>query len=734
MNISIPAEPIRTAAVLGAGSMGAGIAAHLANAGITVLLFDVRTDIARSGVEAQIQRRGFMHLDFVDRVTPLGIDDDLPRIGEADWIVEAVYEDLAVKRDTYAKVAKYRRADSIVTSNTSTIPLSELVASMDPQMREHFLITHFFNPPRVMRLVEVVSSEETSEDVSNRITMVLEQQLGKVALTCRDTPGFIANRIGNYWMESAASLALDAGISIELADTIFSKPFGIPRTGVFGLFDYIGLQLVRPVWGSLHGALPPSDAYHKYDIVNHHLITGLVERGLTGRTGPSGFYRGRDEVIDVDFTYRPKFLPDDPALSCTTARDVMSTDSPGGAWALAAFLDIVQYCCDTAQEICESVEAIDQAMVLGYGWSRGPFALADAIGLSFLREAYLRSSLPVPALLEAAERVGGFYPEQNIVLGSDGKIAPRHRRQGVLTVAELASTATELFRNESAVIYGLPHNIALLEMLTPLNSIDSDVLSALEEVPQLDIAALIIATDNPRVFSAGADLATLAKLSDPIDIRSFVRRGADAMLGLRFAEFPVICAVTGLAVGGGAELVLHSDMAIFGAEAQLGLPERTVGIIPGWGGSTQLPRRIQQSGRADAVEKAFEIIAVATPIEGAFELHKRGILGTDDVITLSPDHALGLALEAAKHLAGKYVSPQPQRIQLSDQDLFWKDSEQSNNDERILAEVAQLYRGTSLDEFELSQRETIAAVNAFAHPDSHARAEAMLRTKRPLRN
>lgn len=730
---------IRTAAVLGAGSMGAGIAAHLANAGINVLLFDIpspapdRSARARAGIDTQVKRRGFMQPSFADRVTPLNMEDDLERLGEADWIVEAVFEDLAVKRETYAKVAAHRCPDAIVSSNTSTIPLAQLVADMDPDMRRHFLITHFFNPPRIMRLVEVVAAEETDLQVVSRVNEVLEKQLGKVALACRDTPGFIANRIGNFWMESAACQAMDAGISFELADALFSKPFGVPRTGVFGLFDYIGLQLVPSVWGSLHEALPATDAFHGYDFTERPLVKGLIERGFTGRTGPSGFYRGRDEVIADDFTYRPKQLPEDPALQAKTAREVMSTDSPGGRWALAAFLDTLDYCCATAPEICDTVDAIDQAMVLGYGWSKGPFALADAIGIDFL----LAQHSNPPALLQAASTAGGFYPSAQSVLNSAGSVVPLPRREGVVTVAELVADADSLFRNDSATIYRLPDGVGLLTLHTPLSSIDAGVLEALEAATSLDIPALVVATDNPKVFSAGADLATLAAMGEQGDeakIREFVRRGADAMLGLRFAPFPVVSAVTGLAVGGGAELVLHSDAIVLGPDAALGLPERTVGIIPGWGGSTQLPRRLQESGCDSATDRAFQMIADATPVQGAFALSDLGILGENDRMSLSIDHVLGCALELAATLARTYQSPKPAQIQLGAKPQ-WDNPDQTANDARILGEVAAIYTGTGfIDEMELSQLETTAAVNAFTHPDSVARAAAMRDTKKLLAN
>ncbi|MEL4356390.1 MULTISPECIES: 3-hydroxyacyl-CoA dehydrogenase/enoyl-CoA hydratase family protein [unclassified Luteococcus] len=755
--------PIRTAAVLGAGSMGAGIAAHLANAGVEVLLFDIpapdtkpgdpaeqRSARAQAGIDAQVKRRGFMQPGFAARVTPVNTDDDLARLGEAEWIVEAVFEDPQVKADTYAKIAQHRQSGSIVSSNTSTIPLAQLTKGMEPDLRKHFAITHFFNPPRVMRLVEVVSSPDTDPAVIERLNLVLEQQLGKVALPCRDTPGFIANRIGNFWMESAACLALDAGLPMELADAVFSKPFGIPRTGVFGLFDYIGLQLVRPVWGSLHQALPQSDAFHRFDIINNPLVTGLVERGLTGRTGASGFYRGRDEVVTDGFEYRAKQLPDDPALAAKDARGVMSTDSPAGRWAWDTFRETLDYCCVTAPEVADTVDYVDQAMVLGYGWQRGPFALADAVGLDWIVDQYRATGHEVPALLSAAVAAGGFYPSAGQVLSASGDVVQPAPRAGVVTVAGLTAEAPVWAENDAAVVHQVGNGIGLFSMKTPMNSLQPGVLDLFDQVlAQADawgLRALVVASDNERAFCAGADLATLAGLGaagDRAAIEAFIRRGAELFGRLRSAPFPVVSAVRGVALGGGAELVLHSDLAVVHSEAQLGMPERTVGLLPGWGGSVQTVRVMQEAGVEDPVRSAFAVIADAKPVAGAFELEARGMLHTDDLIALSPDHVLGVALEAAERLADGYTTSAEATIRRlpagSELEPTWQGKDMSENDARILRALEKLYVATGPDdqeqgESELSLLETACTLEAYTHPDSVARAEHMAKTRKPLKN
>ncbi|MGO4957804.1 3-hydroxyacyl-CoA dehydrogenase NAD-binding domain-containing protein [Luteococcus sp. Sow4_B9] len=671
-------QAVTTAAVIGAGSMGSGIAAHMANAGIKVLLFDVpsegddheaRSARARKGIELQVKRRGFMQADFAQRVEALNTDDDLARLAEAEWIVEAVFEDPAVKADIYAKIAAHRRADSIVSSNTSTIPLSELASTMD-EMAEYFLITHFFNPPRVMRLVEVVQGERTRDDVMQRIRTVIEQQLGKVALTCRDTPGFIANRVGNFWLESGAQLALDQGIAPELADAVFSKPFGVPRTGIFGLLDYIGLQVLGPILNSLHATLPQTDRCHRYAFAANPVLTGLVERGLTGRSGPSGFYRGRDEVVTDDFEYRPKQVGDDAALAAKGARAVMETDSPAGRYAWKVFSELVLYCCEVAEEIAETVDDIDQAMVLGYGWAKGPFALADQVGLEWIVERLTAEGTQVPELLAKAVEVGGFFPDAEHVLGSDGSLRELPAREGVLTVAELVRQGTVLHESTDAAVHRIDdRGTCLLTLRTPMNSLTDGVFEAVEQIlerwQEWGLSSLLIASDNVKAFSAGADLSTLTRLAQQGDreaARPFLRRGADTMLGLRFAPFPVVGAFRGLALGGGAELALACAARVVHAEAALGFPELNVGLYPCWGGATHAVRLMTEAGLDEPVRSAFDLIAAAAHVQGAFELEGRGLLAPADQICLSLDHVVSSALELARSLAGGYTAPEPATI------------------------------------------------------------------------
>ncbi|HEY3408233.1 MAG TPA: 3-hydroxyacyl-CoA dehydrogenase NAD-binding domain-containing protein, partial [Propionicimonas sp.] len=443
-------EPVRRAVVVGAGTMGAGIAAHLANCGIDVALLDRvadgedRSELARAGITRQLATGGFMVPDFADRVTPGNVDDDLGVCAGADWIIEAVFEDPTVKHALYARLDGLRRPGTLVSSNTSGIPVRELVSGHSEAFARDFTITHFFNPPRTMELLEVVAGEATDAAAHTRVVAACDRQLGKVVLECRDTPGFIANRLGSHWMAVAALEAFRAGLDVETADAVMSRPFGIPRTGVFGLFDLVGINLVPLLWPVLTHALPSTDACHSYDLGADPVFQHLLANGLIGRLGPGGFYRRKnpagekvDEVLDLGaLEYRQRREPDDPATAAKDVTALFDTDSAGGRYAWTVYAQVLDYACAIAAEVADDIEPIDDAMRLGYAWSRGPFGLADTVGAARLVGRYRADGRAVPTLLARAAEVGGFYPDPDSVLGTDGTPRYRTRVAGVVTVAE----------------------------------------------------------------------------------------------------------------------------------------------------------------------------------------------------------------------------------------------------------------------------------------------------------
>ncbi|MDK8546398.1 3-hydroxyacyl-CoA dehydrogenase/enoyl-CoA hydratase family protein [Corynebacterium pseudodiphtheriticum] len=747
--------PVKKAAVIGAGSMGAGIAALMASAGIQVTLLDMadegdsheeRSARAYKGIETQKNRKGFVHPKFVENISAGNTTDDLDKLHECDWVVEAIFEDLDAKRSLYETVAPHLNEHALLSSNTSTIPLAELTAKLPDVLASRFAITHFFNPPRVMRLVEIVEGEKTSAATLQTLNTAAEQQLGKVVVDCRDTPGFIANRLGCFWLGSGAELAMEQGISYELADAVFSKPFGIPRTGVFGLLDYIGLQLVKPIWSSLTNALPESDQLHQFNLEKNDVINGLVDRGLTGRTGDGGFYQGRDKVIQADFSYGERETPEDPATKHKDAAAVIAEDSAGGRYARDLFAATLGYCLETAEEIADTVELMDKAMVLGYGWKQGPFALADSIGLEKVAELYDET----PSLLQAAITAGGFYPEVGKVLATDGSVAETKDRTGVVTVKELlaAGQAKTVREAEKVRVHLLDNGVGILDLQTSLNSLSQPALNSIrsivDDADQLGIQALVVGNDEHRAFSAGADLTSIAEAGESGDTQSIddlVRNGSQVLRILRNAPFPVVGAVRGAALGGGSELYLSCDRVVVHADTKVGFPERNVGLFPAWSGTVALLERMQDL-YDDYHQRAFDVITDAKPLPNMYFAAEYGFIREGDAILMSPDHVLGYAIEQAASMIDGYQPRENTTIALysgaTPLDEGWPIAGMTDNDHVIARQLAKHYTAADgvselgFDEF--ADREVEHAVPLIALPANVERAMHMAKTRKPLNN
>ncbi|AWB84520.1 3-hydroxyacyl-CoA dehydrogenase NAD-binding domain-containing protein [Corynebacterium liangguodongii] len=725
------ATNITTAAVLGAGSMGSGIAALLANGGIKVHLLDLpsdgedRNERARRGVEMQLKHHGFARPEYAERIVPGNTEDHLDRLAEAEWIVEAVFEDINVKRDTFAKVDAHRAPGTPVTSNTSTIPLSTLLEEASEEFKADFAITHFFNPPRVMRLVELVQGPATSPEVGEKLRQILERDLGKVVIDCRDTPGFIANRIGTFWMGAGAQVAFDQGIVPEQADVAFGRPFGVPRTGVFGLFDYVGLQVAPHIWNTLLKALPAEDALQDFGVTDSPQFTELLEKGYTGRTAESGFYRGRGEVYDFEaHDYRPKQafeVPKDP-------KELMESGTPEGNYAREVFRLTLKYCLDTAAEVAPTVEPIDVAMELGYGWKKGPFALADAIGLDYVASLFDAT----PELLEAARAAGGFYVDGS-VLGTDGQLTERAEREGVLRVSALVEGAEVIAENAGATVYKLDDGIGVFFYKTPMNSSTDDVTGLFTKAGEWDLKALVIANDEERAFSAGANLPRLAEISGPhgdeAARKATIRQGIDGLHALRRAPYPVIGAVRGVALGGGMELLLHTDASVIHGETRVGFPERNVGLFPAWSGPVRLLERLLELGVSDAHKVAFHALLNVRPVP-AFNVD---FWRENDRVIMSPDHVVEQALELARELAEGYAAPTDAELPLTGEELSY--TEGSETDKAIGEALASVFAGEgTATEAELADRQVNAASDVLARQENADRAAHMAKTRKPLNN
>ena len=709
---------IERVAVVGSGVMGGGIAAHLANAGVRVLLLDVaakdgpdRSAVARAAVErlAKSTPSAFMHRRAAGRIDPGNLDDDLPRAGEADWIVEAVVERLDVKRDLYARLDAVRKPGAIVSSNTSTIPLARLTEGASPALQRDFAITHFFNPPRYMRLLEIVRGPATRPDLVEQLRDFADRRLGKGVVECKDTPGFIANRIGVFWLQCALIEAIEAGLSVEQADAALGPAAGIPKTGVFGLLDLIGLDLMPHVAGSMDALLPPGDALRRYMEVPE-VLRRMVAGGYTGRKGKGGFYRLRREGGErikesIDLATGEYRRSERARPACAEAakaggpRALVEHDSEEGRYAWRVLSSVLAYSASLVPEISDDVADVDAAMRLGYNWRAGPFELADRIGPGRLADRLRAEGRPVPPLLAAA-REGGFYREAGgrieqiraagigaAEAGPDGVGAagtdatgadpggigaaagyvPIVPPRGIIRLADVKRGRERVIGNDSASLWDAGRDVACLEFHTRMNTLDQAVLElvgqALDVVPDR-FAGLVIHNDGEN-FSAGANLgeALFAIGAGAWDLLAAAAElGQGTFRAMKYAPFPVVGAPAGMALGGGCEVLLHCDAIVAHAETYAGLVEAGVGLVPAWGGCKELLARYAREGPGGPmppVSRAFETVSRAKVSQSAHEARDLGILRREDGIVMNRDRVLAEAVDKVHALSPGYAPPEP---------------------------------------------------------------------------
>ena len=708
---------IERVAVVGSGVMGGGIAAHLANAGARVLLLDVaakegpdRSAVARAAVErlAKSNPPAFMHRRAAGRIDAGNLDDDLPRAGEADWIVEAVVERLDVKRDLYARLDAVRKPGAIVSSNTSTIPLARLTEGASPALQRDFAITHFFNPPRYMRLLEIVRGPATRPELVEQLRDFADRRLGKGVVECKDTPGFIANRIGVFWLQCALIEAIEAGLDVEQADAALGPAAGIPKTGVFGLLDLIGLDLMPHVAGSMDALLPPGDALRRYMEVPE-VLRRMVAGGYTGRKGKGGFYRLRREGGErikesIDLATGEYRRSERARPACVEAakaggpRALVEHDSEEGRYAWRVLSSVLAYSASLVPEISDDVADVDAAMRLGYNWRAGPFELADRIGPGRLAARLRAEGRPVPPLLAAA-REGGFYREAGghveqiraAGIGAAGAdtggigaagtdttgadpgglraagYVPIVPPRGIIRLADVKRGRERVIGNDSASLWDAGRDVACLEFHTRMNTLDQAVLElvgrALDVVPDR-FAGLVIHNDGEN-FSAGANLgeALFAIGAGAWDLLAAAAElGQGTFRAMKYAPFPVVGAPAGMALGGGCEVLLHCDAIVAHAETYAGLVEAGVGLVPAWGGCKELLARYSREGPGGPmppVSRAFETVSLAKVSRSAHEARDLGILRRGDGIVMNRDRVLAEAVDRVHALSPGYAPPEP---------------------------------------------------------------------------
>ena len=804
--------PIHRAAVIGSGTMGAAIAAHLANAGIPVTLLDiipdkltpaeekkglsladreVRDRITREGLErAEKSRPASFFTSQQPRLVSIGnLEDDLDAIEGVDWVIEAIVESLPIKRWLMERIDAIRTPHTIISTNTSGIPVCSIAQGLSASFRQHFLGTHFFNPPRYLKLLEVIPTEDTLPEVVEAISHFGEYRLGKGIVPAKDTPNFIGNRLAFGSAAFALDYILEQGYTVEEVDAITGPPIGNPKTATFRLIDLVGIDVWEHVGKNLAPAIPDDPQalrYLKSERVNT-LIHTLVERGALGNKSRQGFYKeirlldGKKDfwalnlkTLEYEEPTKVRFesigkVKDEGNLG-KRLKTLLAADDRAGQLVRALTYQSLAYASDRVPEIADTPKPIDDAMRWGFGREAGPFETWDMIGVAEAVSAMKNAGFP-PATWVEQMLASGHATFYSYVNGSKsavynpglGGYQAIDRPPSMVLLKELKSTGSLIKRNPGASLVDLGDGIACLELHGKLNVLDEDILSMLNEgLDHLEneFEGMVIYTDADN-FGAGANIfvAVMSAQNEMWDqLEQSLRYGQDLYKRLRYSPKPVVTAPVGLALGGAAEMNMHAGRIVANAELYMGLVEVGVGIIPSWGGTKEMLRRVlnpaMQTKNAEALpylQRIFEQIGFAKVSTSAEEARQMCFLTSCDRVVMNRDHLLADAKHEVVHMIHcGYVSPMPEKIYAVGRDalaalrvgIFMMKEGQSitEYEAHIASKLAYVLTGGELsssawvDEQYILDLEREAALSLMGEKKTQERMWHMLQTGKPLRN
>ena len=608
---------IEKVVVIGSGTMGSGIAAHLCNANVPVTLLDLTTEISEKARDRIFRSKPPLLLDKsqIENIKVGNINDDFNIVKDADWIVEAVVERIDIKHNIYEKIFKNRKAGAIVSSNTSSIPIKVLSEKLTSEEKKDFCITHFFNPVRYMGLLEIVKNENNDLDKINSLKKFCEVGLGKGAIVCNDTPGFLGNRIGVFAMQVAMTEAFRMKLSIEEADAIFGRPMGIPKTGVFGLYDLIGIDLMADVLKSFIKELSENDPFQEI-AKEIPLVKKLIQTGYTGRKGKGGFYRinktGATKVMESinletgEYSVSKKINIQSDKVDL---QSLISRDDKFGKYAWSVISKIIKYASSLVPGITKDFNDIDEAMRLGFNWAKGPFEMLEEIGIEnfFNKIDDFKGNTFLQNLSQTKNQ--DFY-------GS------RQKYTEIETLGKVKKKAVSIDGNNSAQIYRF-NDYNIVEFTTKANALDYDSMDALKKATD---KPLIIINESMQ-FSAGVNLTYTMDFADKGDFKSiekFIKYFQETCKHLKYSKYPVISAPSGLTLGGGFEVMVQSNFVASHTNIVVGLVETIVGLIPAGGGCKEMLARWLDTKEAKndpnyAPLKVFDIIGygktATSPVE-----------------------------------------------------------------------------------------------------------------------
>ncbi|WP_068785852.1 3-hydroxyacyl-CoA dehydrogenase/enoyl-CoA hydratase family protein [Paenibacillus phocaensis] len=702
-------KPIRKAAVIGSGIMGSGIAAQLANAGITCLLLDivpqrltdaemaagltldhpsVRNRLATAAVAGLVKTKPAPLYDsaFAERITPGNLEDHLPLIADVDWVIEVVVENLSVKQQLLAQVERHWKPGTLVSSNTSGISINAMAEGRSEEFRKHFLGTHFFNPPRYMKLIEVIPGQSTDPELVQGLSRFCERTLGKTVVLAKDTPNFIANRIGTYGLLVTLREMAEKGYAIEEVDAVTGPAMGRPKSATFRTLDLVGLDTFLHVADNVFANV--ADQQEKQVFAAPEPLKEMVSRGWLGEKSGQGFYRKikgerGSEILSLNLQamdYGPQCKVTSASLeaaklakgAAAKTKALLGTPDRYSQLAWDVLKQVLIYSAAKLGEIADSIREIDEAMKWGFNWELGPFETWDAIGLVRSVERMEAEGLTVPIWVKdwIAQGNTSFYKKDggSLFQAAVGGYAPVELPPEQISLRDLKAQNKIVRSNSGASLIDLGDGVACLEFHSPNNAIGADILQmisqSMDEVRD-NFEGLVIANQG-RNFCVGANLMLLlmeAQDEEWDEIDDIIRLFQNTMYRLKRFEKPVIAAPHRMTLGGGVEACMPADQVIAAAETYYGLVEVGVGLIPAGGGCKELALRAsQQASRAEAdlqpyLNPYFQTVGTATVSSSGHDAKRLGLLKPTDRIVLNPDHTIHEAKQAVLKLAGTGYEP-----------------------------------------------------------------------------
>ena len=799
---------IGKAAVLGAGTMGAAIAAHLSNAGIPTLLLDiapreltedeevkgltldspkVRNRTVNSLFEAakKLKPAPFMLADNAKLITLGNFEDDIAKIKDCDFVIEAVVENLEIKHKIFAEVEKHRKPGAVIASNTSGIPIEKIAEPFSEDFKKHFVGIHFFNPPRYMKLVEVIPTRDTDGEIACAVSGFLDQRLGKGVVPAKDRPNFIANRVGTFGMMATVHTMLEMGLTPTEVDQITGKAIGHASSATFRTSDLVGLDVLAHVNRNLYPAVPEDEDRDVFQIPD--LINQMLERKILGDKTSGGFFKkskdadGNRQILELDlqtFEYKPQEKTKFPSLDAARAIEDLPARVKTLVWGkdkVGEFLwktssRVSRYAANRIPEVADTIVEIDNALKWGFGWEIGVFEAWDAIGVRESVDRMKSEEKPIPENVQKMLDAGAetFYKTENgdkfyydLVSGGYKQIPAR---EGVIVLKSVKDRTGVIKKNSAASLVDIGDGVACLEFHSKMNSLGGDTIQmmkyAVDEVEKNHVG-LVIGNQGGN-FSAGANIMMIllaAQEEEWDDIDLGVRQLQNAIMRLRYSAKPVVTAPYGLTLGGGCEITMHGDKARAAAETYIGQVEVGVGLIPAGCGTKELTMRAMDAAKktpdADPLaflKKTFELIGMGKVATSAQEARSWGILRESDAISMNGDRLIADAKQEVLNLASAgYVQP----VQRTDIFVMGEQAQAamklalhmmrrggfiSEHDELIGKKLAHVMSGgdlnhsTYVSEQYLLDLEREAFVSLCGERKTQERIAAMLKTGKPLRN